>query len=156
MKINLKALIICVAIPLIVGGISGFISRDSMNTFQQLNKPPLAPPGWLFPIVWTILFVLMGIASYLVLSSGQNKKAIAQALTIYAIQLAVNFFWSIFFFNFQWYLFSFLWLVILWILILETIILFYRISKPAAYLMVPYLLWVTFAGYLNFAIYLLN
>lgn len=156
MNSKIKTAIICIAIPLIVGGLSGFISRNSMSTFQQINKPPLSPPGYLFPIVWTILYVLMGIASYLVLSSGSDQEEISKALTTYAIQLVVNFFWSIFFFNFQWYLFSFLWLLLLWLLILRTIILFYRISKPAAYLMIPYLLWVTFAGYLNLAIYFLN
>ena len=156
MKKRLDILALCIAIPLFVGTISGYITRNSMEVFQQLNKPPLSPPGWLFPIVWTILFILMGIASYLVIVSGENQKDINKAITVYAIQLIVNFFWSIFFFNFGWYLFSFLWLVLLWVLIIITIILFYRISKPAAYLKIPYLFWVTFAGYLNLSIYLLN
>ncbi|MBO5337838.1 MAG: tryptophan-rich sensory protein [Lachnospiraceae bacterium] len=156
MKINKKALIIAIAIPLLVGAVSAFISSNSMEQFGQLNKPPLAPPGFLFPIVWTILYTLMGIASYLVFSSNQKQEDINDALTVYALQLAVNFFWSIFFFNLEWYLFSFFWLILLWVLILYTILLFYQISKPAAYLMVPYLLWVTFAGYLNLGIYVLN
>ncbi len=124
-----------------------------METFQSLNKPALSPPGWLFPVVWTVLYILMGIASYLVLTSGQPNRA---ALTVYGIQLVFNFFWSIIFFNLESYLFAFIWLVFLWILIFTTMILFYRISKPAGYLLLPYLLWVTFAGYLNFCIYLLN
>ena len=124
-----------------------------METFQSLNKPALSPPGWLFPVVWTVLYILMGIASYLVLTSGQPNRA---ALTVYGIQLVFNFFWSINFFNHESYLFAFIWLVFLWILIFTTMILFYRISKPAGYLLLPYLLWVTFAGYLNFCIYLLN
>lgn len=156
MKINKKALIIAIAIPLLVGIISGFISSNSMEQFGQLNKPPLAPPGFLFPIVWTILYTLMGIASYLVFSSNQKQEDVNDALSVYALQLAVNFFWSIFFFNLEWYLFAFFWLILLWVLILYTILLFYRISKPAAYLMIPYLVWVTFAGYLNLGIYLLN
>lgn len=156
MKINKKALIIAIAIPLLVGAVSAFISSNSMEQFGQLNQPPLAPPGFLFPIVWTILYTLMGIASYLVFSSNQKQEDINDALTVYALQLAVNFFWSIFFFNLKWYLFAFFWLILLWILILYTILLFYRISKPAAYLMVPYLIWVTFAGYLNLGIYALN
>lgn len=156
MKINKKAFIIAIAIPLLVGAVSAFISSNSMEQFGQLNKPPLAPPGFLFPIVWTILYTLMGIASYLVFSSNQKQEDINDALTVYALQLAVNFFWSIFFFNLEWYLFSFFWLILLWVLILYTILLFYQISKPAAYLMVPYLLWVTFAGYLNLGIYVLN
>lgn len=148
-----KKLIGCLIIPLAVGGISALLTRGSMETFGALNKPPLSPPGWLFPVVWTILYILMGIASYLVLTSGKPDST---ALTVYGIQLAFNFIWSIIFFNLELYLFAFIWLVLLWLLILATVILFYQISKPAGYLMLPYLLWVTFAGYLNYAIYLLN
>lgn len=151
-----KQFLICLAIPLLVGGLSALITRTGMDIFETINKPPLSPPGWLFPVVWTILFILMGIASYLVLVSGKPQGEINRALTVYGIQLIFNFFWSIFFFNFSLYLFSFIWLVLLWLLILAVIVLFYRISKPAGYLMIPYLLWVTFAGYLNFQIYLLN
>lgn len=127
-----------------------------MEAFGQLNKPPLAPPGYLFPIVWTVLYTLMGIASYLILSSDASKEEIHNALFVYGLQLGVNFFWSIFFFNLEWYFFSFFWLLLLWSFILYTIVLFYRISKPAAYLLIPYLLWVTFAGYLNLGIAILN
>lgn len=151
-----KQFLICLAVPLLVGGLSALITRTGMDTFETINKPPLSPPGWLFPVVWTILFILMGIDSYLVLVSGKPQGEINRALTVYGVQLIFNFFWSIFFFNFSLYLFSFIWLVLLWLLILATAVLFYRISKPAGYLMIPYLLWVTFAGYLNFQIYLLN
>ncbi len=153
MKIQWKNLITCLAIPLAVGSLSAFLTRNNMETFASINKPPLAPPGWLFPVVWTILYILMGIASYLVLTSGKPNDT---ALTVYGIQLASNFFWSIIFFNMERYLFAFIWLILLWLLILKTVSLFYGISKPAGYLMLPYLLWVTFAGYLNFFIYLLN
>ena len=156
MKINYKTLILCIAIPLAVGGLAGLLTSNSMETFAMLNKPALSPPGFLFPIVWTILYVLMGIASYLVVTSNATPKQILSALTYYGIQLAINFFWSIFFFNFEWYLFSFLWLLFLWVMIVNTIISFYEISKLSAYLLVPYLLWVTFSGYLNLSIYLLN
>lgn len=156
MKANTKTLIKCVAIPLFTGVISGLISRGSMATFGQLNKPPLSPPGWLFPVVWTILYALMGIASYLVFTSTAKPSEITKALKLYILQLVVNFFWSIIFFNFGWYLFSFLWLILLWVLIVLTIRQFYHIEKLAAYLMIPYLIWVTFAGYLNLGIYLLN
>ena len=151
-----KQFLICIAVPLLVGGLSALITRTGMDIFETINKPSLSPPGWLFPVVWTILFILMGIASYLVLVSEKPQGEINRALTVYGIQLIFNFFWSIFFFNFSLYLFSFIWLVLLWLLILAAIVLFYRISKPAGYLMIPYLLWVTFAGYLNFQIYLLN
>lgn len=156
MKKNYKLLIICIVIPLAIGSFSGFLTRDSMNTFHTLNQPALSPPGILFPIVWTILYILMGISSYLVITSSQGKNKIKDALITYGLQLVFNFFWSIWFFNFGWYLFSFIWLLILWVLIFNTIALFYEISKITAYLLIPYLLWVTFAGYLNFAIYLMN
>ena len=151
-----RQLLTCIAIPLAVGGVSAWLSREGMGTFEALNKPPLSPPGWLFPVVWTLLFVLMGLSSYLVLKSAQPRQTIDRALWLYGIQLCVNFFWPIFFFNLSLYLFSFLWLILLWLLILATIIRFYRISQAAGYLMLPYLLWVTFAGYLNFGVYLLN
>ena len=156
MKINYKLLIICITIPLAVGSLSGFISARAMDSFSQLNQPPFSPPGFLFPIVWTILYILMGIASYLVLTSGQSQTKIKDAMITYGLQLFFNFFWSIIFFNLEWYMFAFVWLVVLWVLIFNTIISFYEISKTAAYLLIPYLLWVTFAGYLNLGIYLLN
>ncbi len=156
MRSKIKTLAVCIAIPLIVGGISALISRNSMETFQMLDKPALSPPGALFPIVWTVLYILMGIASFLILTSDEDQEAIQSALAAYALQLAVNFFWSIFFFNLGWYLFAFFWLVLLWLLIVVTIQRFTPISLTAAYLMLPYLLWVTFAGYLNLSIYLLQ
>ncbi len=156
MKIDKKRLIICLAIPLVVGGAAGLLTMNSMEAFEALNQPPLSPPGWLFPVVWTVLYVLMGIASYLVSISDAPQEEKARALWTYGIQLAFNFLWPIAFFNLKWYLFAFLWLVILWILILITALRFGRIRKPAGYLLVPYLLWVAFAGYLNLGIYLLN
>ena len=156
MRIDVKKLLICIAIPLLVGIVSGLISRSGMETFNQITKPPLSPPAILFPIVWSILYTLMGIASYLIVVSDADKTLKDNALTSYGLQLIVNFFWSIFFFNFGWYLFSFLWLVLLWVLILNCIFLFYGINKTAAYLMIPYLLWVTFDGYLNLENYFLN
>ncbi len=156
MKIKWKTLIICIAVPLIIGGLAGFISKDTMSTFEALIKPPLTPPGWVFPIAWTILYTLMGIASYLILTSGASDKAESKAIKLYGLQLLFNFLWTFWFFNLQMYWFAFIWLIILWFLILLTILAFARISKPAAYLMIPYLLWVTFAGYLNLGIALLN
>ncbi len=153
MKIQWKKLILCIVIPLAVGGLSALSTRGGMEIFQSLNKPVLAPPSWLFPVAWTILYILMGVASYLVLVS---EKPYHKALDIYGVQLAFNYLWPIFFFTLQAYLFSFIWLVLLWLLILAATVMFYRISKPAGYLMLPYLLWVTFAGYLNLSIYLLN
>ena len=156
MKINKKLLIICLVIPLAVGGLAALLTGGGMDTFETLNQPPLSPPGWLFPVVWTILYILMGIASYLVLTSGKSQESIRRALVLYGIQLAFNFLWPIFFFGLSAYLFAFIWLVALWLLILATTVSFYRISDIAGYLMIPYLIWVTFAGYLNLGIYLLN
>lgn len=171
MKIQWKPLIISILIPLAVGALSAFLTRDSMMAFGALEKPPLSPPGWLFPVVWTILYILMGVASYLALvaepsfsndgslpgrvpASGEGSKD--AALRAYAAQLIFNFGWSLIFFNMERYLLAFFWLVILWILILITTVLFYQRSRLAGLLMLPYLAWVTFAGYLNLGIWWLN
>lgn len=151
---NLKALAVSILIPLGVGAAAAFFTRNSMDVYEGLVQPPLSPPGWLFPVVWTILYTLMGISSYLIYRSDSPNKN--TALTIYAFQLAVNFFWTILFFNLEMYLLAFLWLLLLLVLIVLMIVSFYRINKTAAYLQIPYLIWVLFAGYLNLGIYLLN
>lgn len=156
MKIDWKKLIIAVAIPLGVGIFASLLSADTMQTFQTLKKPFLAPPAWLFPVAWTILYVLMGIASYRVWTAvaiGERRK---QALTLYGIQLAFNFFWTLIFFNLGEYFFALVWLVALWILIFLTKRQFGTIDKLAEYMLVPYLIWVAFAGYLNLGIWILN
>jgi tryptophan-rich sensory protein len=156
MASKVKAFTISIAIPLIVGAVAAFISRSGMADFGLLNQPPLTPPKIVFPIVWTILFILMGISSYLIKYSHYEPAIVDNALTSYGVQLGVNFFWPIFFFKFGWYLFSFIWLLLLLALIIITSSAFYKISKLAAYLMLPYIAWVMFAGYLNLGIYLLN
>lgn len=154
MKIKWKELIISIAISLGVGLLSSFLTRNNMNVFTDIQKPPFTPPAWLFTVVWTILYVLMGISSYLIyIYESDNKK---EALKVYAAQLAVNFSWSIIFFNYRMYLLAFAVLVLLWWLIVMMIQKFSAISQLAGKLQLPYLLWVTFAGYLNLAIYLLN
>lgn len=156
MKINKRLLFICVAIPLIVGGIAGLLTRESMEVFTYVEKPPLSPPAWLFPVVWTILYTLMGISSYLVITSDANEEDIQNAIRLYSYQLIVNFLWPTFFFSFGWYLFAFVWLVFLWVLVLLMILQFRKIRPLAAYLNIPYLIWLTFAGYLNLGIWILN
>ena len=156
MIINKRLLFICVAIPLMVGTLAGILTRNSMEVFSLVDKPPLAPPAWLFPVVWTLLYIVMGVSSYLILTSDAEFEEIAEALRIYVYQLVVNFLWPTFFFNFRWYLFSFFWLLLLWVLVFVMIRRFYIISKPAALLNIPYLIWLTFAGYLNFGIWWLN
>ena len=158
MKKNWKNLIVCILIPLAVGSIAGLLTMGGMEEFATLNKPPLSPPAWLFPVVWTILYILMGISSYLIYTSEEPKESNlkSQALSTYGYQLLVNFLWPVFFFDFRWYFFSFLWLVFLWILVAKMILEFGKISSFAAFFNVPYLLWLSFAGYLNLGIWLLN
>lgn len=156
MKQKWKLLILCLIAPLAVGGLSAWLSDNGMRTFSEINTPPLSPPGWLFPIVWTVLYFLMGLASWLVLTSGQPQERVGKAMRVYVLQLMVNFFWSLIFFGQGRYLFAFLWLVLLWVLIIVTMVRFYGIQKTAGELLVPYFLWVTFAGYLNVTIWLLN
>jgi len=153
---NKKLLIKSIALPLLVGVVSGLLSQNAMKDFEVLNQPPLSPPGWLFPVVWTVLYILMGISAYLVKTSDAAPELIADAITLYNYQLIVNFLWPIFFFNFGWYLFSLVWLILLWILVVAMIKLFDKISKTAAYLNLPYLIWLTFAAYLNFGVWWLN
>lgn len=149
-------LAVCIAIPLLVGVISSVLTRQSMQNFTMLEKPPFAPPAWVFPVVWTILYVLMGISSYLILIATAEKEKKENALLLYWYQLAVNFLWPTFFFNFEWYLFSFFWIVLLWVLVFLMILRFYKIDKRAAYLNIPYLIWLLLAAYLNLGIWWLN
>ena len=151
--LNKSALIISILIPLAVGFSSAVLSGN-MTNYASLNKLPLSPPGFLFPIVWIILYILMGISSYIIWSSGSPDAP--KALKTYALQLFFNFGWSIIFFRFSLYLFAFIWLVALIVLIAVMIKQFYQISKIAAYLQIPYLLWCIFAAYLNFSIYTMN
>lgn len=155
MKRKWISLIIALVIPVgLVGGLSALIAGNSMEVYESFIKPPLSPPGWLFPVMWTILFILMGVASWLVYRSDSPLKS--PALFLYGAQLAVNFFWTLTFFGERYYSGAFLVLVLLWAMILITIRQFGRIDKRAAWLLVPYVLWVTFAGYLNFFIALYN
>lgn len=154
MKIKWKELVIALIIPLGIGALSAFLTRDSMMIYSEIQSPPLAPPSWLFPVVWTILFALMGISSYLVYTSNAKNKNFA--LTIYTVQLILNFIWPLLFFNMQAYTFAFIWLLILWAAVLLMIVEFYKAKPLAGYLQIPYLIWLTFAAYLNLAIAILN
>ena len=154
-KINWKRLIPALLIPLAVGALAALLTKDAMARFGELRKPPLSPPAWLVPVVWTILYLLMGLASYLVVMR-ENSPETATALRYYALQLVFNFFWSILFFNLEAYLLAFFWLLALLLLIVVTTVLFWRIRRSAGALLLPYLLWVSFAGYLNIGIYLLQ
>lgn len=153
-NVNLKQLAISLFISLGVGILASILTADSFMVYSGLTKPLLSPPAWLFPVVWTILYILMGISAYMVYQSDDDFKYVA--LVIYGVQLIFNFFWSIIYFNMGNVLFAFVWLIMLWVLIVAMIISFAQVNKTAALLQIPYLLWVTFAGYLNLALYLLN
>lgn len=155
MQTNWKKLLICLAVPLAVGGL-GALLGGGMDSYQNLNQPPLSPPGWVFPIVWTILYLLMGYASYRILISDADPAPIKRALTVYGIQLFLNFLWPLVFFGLGWYWAAFVLLLALWTCIYLTMRLFGTIDDTAENLLIPYLLWVTFAGYLNLGVALLN
>jgi len=155
MKPNTKKLLFNLAVPLAVGGLASLVS-GGMGDFKLMNQPPLSPPGWVFPVVWTILYLAMGYAAYRVQNSDAPEDTVRQAMLFYYIQLGLNFIWPILFFGFDAYLLAFVELLILWIAICVTMLKFYRIDERAGDLLLPYLLWVTFAAYLNLGVYLLN
>lgn len=156
LTISWKKLIPCLLLPLLAGGLSSLLSGDIQAVFDALQKPPLTPPGWVFPVVWTVLYLMMGLASYLVLASSAGEEKIRGALTVYGLQLFANFFWPILFFRLEAFLPAFLLLLLLFALILLTIGRFRALSRAAGLLLLPYAVWVAFAGYLNFSICLLN
>ena len=150
---NLYDVIISILIPVAVGSISALISRIP-GRYAGMQQPPFSPPAIVFPIVWTALYILMGISAYMISRSEDARKS--RALSVYALQLFFNFFWSILFFRFSWYLPAFFWLAAMIVLILIMIFLFFQIKPLAAYLQIPYLFWCLFAAYLNFGVYWLN
>lgn len=155
-KFNLKRFLISIALPLGVGGLSSLITKGNMNLYSEIVTPRLSPPGWLFPVVWTILYILMGISLYLVWNSEAKFYEKQRAFVIFGIQLFLNFIWSPIFFNQQRFLLAFIVLLFLWLFTFGMIVSFYKIMKLAGILQIPYIIWLTFAGYLNLAIYLLN
>ena len=139
-----------------VGLVSGWLSREGIAVYNATAvKPPFTPPSWVFPVVWTILFALMGISAAKV-SLSETSNAKSRGLNLFIAQLIVNFFWPLFFFNLQVFGFAFFWLILLWILVFATIIVFWKVDQRAAWLLVPYLVWLTFAAVLNGAVWVLN
>lgn len=143
------------AIALAVGGLSALLTRGEMEAFSALRQPPLSPPGWVFPVVWTILYLLMGVGMGLVwrMSEGDERR---RAVTLWSAQLLVNFVWPLLFFVWKIRLFAFFWLVLLLVLVGKMVSEFEKHSPLAAKLQIPYLLWLIFAGYLNLGVYFLN
>ena len=150
-KIDIKKLLFYIIITVAIGSLPAIFVKTN-EVYKTLNKPPLSPPGILFPIVWTILFILMGISIYRVVKENNSTEA----KLIYFIQLIVNALWTPIFFGFNQYFLAFLWILMLIILVITMILLFYKIDKISAYLNIPYLIWLLFACYLNFGIYVLN
>lgn len=139
-----------------VGGLAGWLTRRGAKIYNAaITQPPFSPPGIVFPIVWGILFALMGIsAARVYLAPASNVRT--RSLLLFFLQLAFNFFWSIIFFNFQAFGLAFFWLIALWLLILAMLFSFRKVDRLAAWLQIPYLLWVSFAAYLNFGVWMLN
>lgn len=150
-----KPYIVFVALTEAVGALAGWLTRDGMASFQTVQKSALTPPDAVFPVVWTILYALMGIGAARVWQAPASRDR-ARSLRLFALQLAVNFFWSFLFFNLQAYGLSFVWLILLWILVFCMIQSFRKVDQVAAWMQLPYLLWITFAGYLNFMVWFLN
>ena len=151
-----KSLLVCLLVPLGVGALSGLVNQSGMAAFSALEKPPLTPPDWVFPIVWGILYLLMGLASWLIHTSKGDVGAVRAAMRLYGLQLGMNFFWPLFFFTLEWRLWAFVWLMVMWALILVVLLWFYRLRRTAGWLMLPYLVWTAFAGYLNLGVVLCN
>lgn len=149
--LNIKRLAAFIAIPVITGGVSALISMP-YAAYEDIVRPPLSPGAAVFPVVWTILYILMGISAYMVSERGGSRNA----LILWGVQLGMNFMWSILFFNFRLYFTSLVWIIFLWLVIFAMIISFNRVSRAAAWLQVPYLLWVSFAIYLTWGVYILN
>ncbi len=155
-EINWISLLACVGGVLLIGTISGLANAGSINGwFSTLNKPSFNPPNYLFGPVWTTLYILMGISLYLILQSPRTDSR-NTALIIFAFQMVLNFSWSFLFFYFKWPGIAFMEIIVMWIAIIMMILTFYRISNTAAYLQIPYLMWVSFASILNGTIWYLN
>lgn len=151
-----KPYLLWVLITEAVGALAAVLTRQAAEIYaSQLAKPPLSPPAAVFPIVWVVLYALMGVAAARIAQTPPSA-ARTSALRLYLLQLAFNFLWSILFFTFRAYGFSFVWLVILWALIVRMALAFRELDRPAAWLILPYLLWVLFAGYLNYGVWMLN
>lgn len=156
MKKHTKIILLSILLAEAVGGLSGWLTREGMKAFTELvAQPPLSPPPIVFPIVWSLLYALMGFGSARIWMSAPSPER-SRALNLYAVQLIVNFFWSLIFFNAQAFGFAFFWLLALWLLVLLMILAFHKIDPLAAKLQIPYLIWLTFAAYLNLGVWYLN
>lgn len=159
MKVNnFFKLIITISVSLFAGVVGSIFTAPAIKSgwYAELVKPALNPPAWIFGPVWTTLYVLMGIAAFLIWKNGGQRGDVRLALGIFGIQLFLNAIWSVIFFGTQNPGWAFINIFLLWLVIVWTMVVFYKIAKPAAYLLVPYILWVSFAAYLNYSIWFLN
>ena len=151
-----KQIVFWILLSEAVGLLSGLLSREGTALYAELlQKPPLSPPGWVFPVVWTILYGLMGLSAAIIYAAPPTQ-ARSRGLNLFIAQLIVNFFWSPIFFNARAYGFALAWLLLLWVLVLLMILEFRKVDKTAALLQIPYILWLTFAAYLNYGVWQLN
>ena len=156
MKRNWKPYLFWILLAEGTGALSGWLTREGTRVFQEtVVQPPLSPPAFLFPIVWGILYALMGISAARVSQTLPSPER-SKGLNLFVIQLVVNFFWSLIFFNARAYGIAFLWLLLLWALVLMMILQFRRVDEWAAKLQLPYLIWLTFTAYLNLGVWYLN
>ena len=156
LKQNWKTFAFWIVLAEAVGGLSAWLSREGMKLYSEtVAQPPLSPPMWLFPLVWGILYLLMGYSAARIYLAPPSRER-SRGLNLFVAQLIVNFFWSLIFFNAQAFGFAFLWLILLWVLVLLMILAFRKVDPVAAWLQVPYLLWLTFAAYLSAGVWYLN
>lgn len=155
-EVKWKLLIPAILLPLAIGGLSALLTGNSMESYGAVTRPPLSPPGWVFPVAWSLLYIFMGLASYIVAVSPVSKERRERALSFYILQLAVNFAWPVIFFKLSAYGAAFFWLLLLAALVLICYLLFRHISGTAGKLLLPYLLWLLFALYLNLGVWILN
>ncbi len=151
---SITTLVVCIAIPLMVGGLASFLTKNAMVSFNSMNKPALAPPAWLFPVVWTVLYVLMGVASFAIYKSSDQLRY--TGMMLYVGQLIMNFAWSLIFFRLNAYEFAAVWLALIIVLVLALINNTARYSTTAMIMLIPYVLWCGFAMYLNIGIAIKN
>ena len=156
MKRNGKTLLLCLALPLAVGLLASLLTLGGMRDYGEMLRPPLSPPGWVFPAAWTVLYLLMGLASWLVTGAAATEDMKQMALSLYAVSLAANFLWPLLFFGLGRYFLALLWLLVLLLLVVLTWRQFRRLDRRAGALLVPYILWLCFAAYLNLGAAILN
>ncbi|KUG03215.1 tryptophan-rich sensory protein [hydrocarbon metagenome] len=154
--IGWPALIAAVILTLGVGGLSSILTSNTFEAYKALQQPEFAPPGWIFAPVWTLLYIMMGIAAYRIFMYGLDRRSVRAALWVYLLQLVFNFFWTLIFFRWELRGLAFVEILVLLVLIVINTWQFFRIDRLAGFLMVPYILWVAFASVLNFSVWILN